>query len=736
MQKLWYTSPARLWREALPIGNGYTAAMLFGGKRTEKIAFNDATLWSGYPKDYNDPTSLAYLQEVRELIFAGKQKAAEELAQKKLCGFYSESFLPLGDLKLTFCRLATGNYRRELDLQNAVYTVQTAGVRREAFASTPDRVVVYRITADRPFNVTLSAKSKLHSAVSVDEGLNLTGNAPDYVAPNYLRTQRHPVHYEEGKGMAFALRCEADTDGHMHFGSKKIRITGAKQVTLYCTTATGFNGYREMPDTSRRNVLQKCRKALAALTREYEPMKQRHIADYQTLWNRQSISFSEESPLPTDQLLANAKGGSASAALCELLYNYGKYMIIAGSRPGGEPLNLQGQWNSSVRPPWSSNYTVNINTQMNYWGAGRAHLTECIEPLVRMVYETMCNGRETARINYGCGGFACNHNVDLWRKTPPVQGTCNYMLAPLCGVWLANEVFRHYQNGGLADYADKIEEIAEEAARFASEYLILHDGYYVICPSTSPENEFRGGDGVSGLDYASAFDMGLVRQSFKNYLSLERDDALSKDIREKLPKLYPFGKGSTGILEWHADFETPEKGHRHFSPLYAFYPGNLIGYHSDPEKTGWISDLFHFRLQNSGQHIGWSAAWAISLSARLHDAQTAKKVIDGMLANSVFKNLFCVHPPFLFQIDGNLGFVAGINETLVYEENGILDLLPAAPDIFKNGSVRGMFVNGASVSFAWTNGVVTAIESDREITVRRDRISPDAVLSDTVHLTE
>ena len=448
------------------------------------------------------------------------------------------------------------------------------------------------------------------------------------------------------------------------------------------------------------------------------------------------ISFNCDREITADSLLNSVKIGNDEKALTELMYNYGKYMIISGSRKGGQPLNLQGIWNNSVRPPWSSNYTVNINTQMNYWGASRSGLSDCIEPLIQMVWEVMQNGRKTAKINYGCRGFACNHNVDLWRKTPPVKGNANYMFSPLCGVWLTNEIYAHYKNGFLGEYKDKIKEIVTESAMFLNDFLVLHNGKYVICPSVSPENVFAFNGKSCKLDYASAYDMALTKQAFKNVLEIAENTDLINDINNKLPLLYQFKEGENGICEWHKNYETPENGHRHFSPLYAFYPAHIIGYYSDKEKREWVRKLYHFRTDNSKQYIGWSAAWAICLSARLREKDSVSKVIRSMLSHSVFKNLFCVHPPFYFQIDGNLGFVAGINEMLLTEENEIVELLPALPDNYaKSGKVQNMVVNGVKISFEWQNGLVTAVCSDKPITVLNKQIGKN-VVSNNISFTE
>lgn len=725
MNKIWYKKSADKWREALPIGNGLMGVMVYGSHKKERLCFNDGTLWSGYPKNYNSTDSLTHLEQVRQLIFEGRNDEADALCEDKLKGFYSETFLPLGDVILEYSNTNKNIISRSLDLSTGIHTVESNGCKSEIFSSNPDKVTIYRINSYKPFSVKIKAKSKLRHCVSTDSNcLTLIGSAPDYVTPNYLRTELFPVKYNEKKGMAFCLQAQIHTDGVYNNKRNYIKITDATELTIYFSTATGFNGFDRIPCTDTNAVVQKCRNHLSNIQKNYDVLKKRHIDDFSKLYNQQQITFNTESKIPTDELIKAVKKGADEKALCALLYNYGKYMIISGSRKGGQPLNLQGIWNHSIRPPWSSNYTVNINTQMNYWSASRAGLSECIEPLIRMVYEALDTGRETAKINYGCHGFACNHNVDIWRKTPPVQGDANYMFEPLCGVWLANEIYTHYQNGFLSEYENQIKEIVTEAARFANDYLVLQNDYYVICPSASPENVFTNNGKRCKLDYASAFDMGLVKQAFKNAVAISDDENLKSEIAEKQPKLYPFKNGKNGICEWHKDYDTPEKGHRHFSPLYAFYPANLIGYYENPEQTNWIKELFKYRIDNSGQHIGWSAAWAICLSARLRDADTAKTIIKNLLCHAVFSNLFCVHPPFYFQIDGNLGFVAGINEMLITEENGMIELLPALPENFsQSGEVNNMVINGAKISFKWNNTVVTKIQSDKPLKVLDKNLS-------------
>lgn len=736
MHNIWYKKSAQNWREALPIGNGFTGVMVYGSSKKERLCFNDGELWSGYPKNYNSADSFDNLEKVRKLIFEGRNSEADALCEDKLKGFYSETFLPLGDVLFDFSKTDRNIIARSLDLSTGIHTVKSNGFRSEIFSSNPDRVTVYRIKADKRFSVKMKAKSKLHHSVKTDGGcLMLYGNAPDYAAPNYLRTELFPIKYNEKKGMAFCLCAQIFTDGMLISRKHSLKIAGASEVTVYFATATGFNGSDKMPCTDTNAVIKKCRLHLNSVDKSYDVLKKRHMDDFSRLYNQQSISFHKDEDISTDELLNTVKKGADEKAFCELLYNYGKYMIISGSRKGGQPLNLQGIWNHAVRPPWSSNYTVNINTQMNYWGASRAGLSECIEPLLQMVYEALQNGRKTAEINYGCRGFACNHNVDIWRKTPPVQGDANYMFAPLCGVWLANEIFAHYKNGFLNNYTDKVEEIVTESAKFANDYLILHNGQYVVCPSASPENVFVNNGKRCKLDYASAFDMGLVKQAFKNAAEISDDVNLKNEIAEKLPKLYPFRQGENGICEWHKNYDTPEKGHRHFSPLYAFYPADIIGYYADGEKNEWIKQLFHYRTDHSNQYIGWSAAWAICIAARLREGEAVQKIIRCMLNHSVFKNLFCVHPPFYFQIDGNLGFVAGINEMLLTEECETVELLPALPENFaQSGAVKDMVVNGVKISFEWKNGAVVTIHADKSVKILAKHISDNALIDNTVEI--
>lgn len=736
MDKLWYAAPAKLWRNALPLGNGVTGLMVYGGKKRETLAFNDCRLWSGYPKDQNNPDSLVNLNKARKLVFDGKNKQADQLVESKMIGNYCESFLPLGELFIDFKNVKkqsyNQSYRRELDISRAIHSVNYGGIERETLVSYPDKIAVQHIVSKIPMSIVITAKSKMHSQVVIDKGLNLIGNAPDYVAPNYLRTELRPIKYKDGKGMSFCMRAEVSTNGDVEYGKNKIIIKNATEITIYFATATGYVSSFDMPIIDRQYAIDRCKQTLRKLNKNYKNIRSRHIEDYSALYNRQKLSLQSDTDIDTDELMRLAKGGDVKSGLVELFYNYGKYLTISGSRQGGEALNLQGQWNNSMRPPWSSNYTANINAEMNYWGASTSNLADCIEPYINLVYEIMQKGKSTANINYGCSGFACNHNVDIWRKTAPVRGTSSYMYAPLCGVWLANELYEHFRYGKLNRYEDKIKEIMTEATKFVCDYLVMFEGQYVTAPSASPEASFKGDGGNSCLDYASAFEMGIAKQALVNLLEFCCDDKLRSNAEDKLSKLYPFSCGKTGINEWHTDYNITEKGHRHFSPLYAFYPAKVIKYYGNETEREWVKQLFHYRIDHCTWFIGWSGAWSICLAARLHEEDTAIRIIDNMLSKSVFDNLFNIHPPFLFQIDGNFGYVAGINEMLIYQENGVVELLPALPKKWSKGEVKGLVTYSGEISFEWSGSKLVSVTADKATKICSKYIDSNTKLSNNI----
>ncbi len=730
MKILRYKTPAKKWIDALPLGNGITGAMVYGGIKRERIAFNDSNLWSGRPKKHDSPASLENLSKVRELIFNGENHLADRLTEEKLCGDYSEGYLPLGELNITFKGAKRGFYERSLDIGKALFSVKNGQSNREAFCSYPSRVFVYKVSSHTPFDALVTTSSKIPAhKVSYGEDIVLVGQAPDHVVPSYKGPMPDAVKYNDLLGMAFALVTRVKTDGATSSSQKGYEIKGAKEMVIYATTATGFTAYNEVPINDYDYPIQKCIDHLDSLSYDYDKIKAEHVADYTRLFHRHELKIASDKGQFTDALYRKAKLGKITPELVSLFYNYGKYLTIAGSRKGGQALNLQGIWNDDIRPPWSSNYTTNINAEMNYWPTSQVGLTECLAPYFQMVYELSLRGKSTAKTNYGSRGFCVNHNTDIWRKTAPVKGNPQYMFAPLCGAWLVNEICEHYSYGELEEYRDELQEILKANTEFILDYLVLHDGKYLTCPSASPENTFLKGGKRCYLDYASAFDMGIVKQSLANYLALVPNGEYSAQVKEVMDNLYPFQEDLDGIVEWSKYYPTPEVGHRHFSPLYAFHPARQIGYYSHPEEREWVRRLMHTRIYNVKQYFGWSGAWALALSARLREKDTTALVISRVLGKAIFKNLFDMHPPRLFQIDGNFGFVHGLNEALIQIEGDTLELLPALPDYIANGEVKGArLVGGYSVDFSWEGGKVTYVKCNRPLKIRKTNLSANPTL--------
>ncbi len=727
MNKLWYTKPSGKY--GIPLGNGISAVMVYSKRKGERLAFNNCTLWSGYPEQQLNSQDYQVLQKVRELIFAGKNKEADILSEKELSHSYSAAYLPLGEATLEFFPLSTSRIVRSLDIAQSIYKAEDSTTQREAFASYPDNVIVYRIQSTRPINIKIKLSGKLKSKYSYDGSLNLTGNAPDYCAPNYKK-EKEPIQYDKGKGMGYCLRIETDTNGQTALLNNGIIVKEATTLTLYAATATGFLGYQTLPNSNPNFAKEQCKAILASIKKDYPTLKDRHITDYKKLYNAQSLTLNDSFAGTTDKLVKECQKGNFRPAFAELAYNFAKYLIVSGSRVGGQALNLQGIWNEAARPPWSSNYTVNINTQMNYWPTTAMGLAECALPFLDMVYELACSGKASAKVLYNCGGFACNHNTDLWRKTTPAIGAPMYMFAPLCGVWLANEAYFHYKNASFPpEYQAKIKAAVETAAEFCNDFLVEYNGQYVICPSVSPENRFRKDKQSCSLDYATAYDMGLVRQVFANYLELLPKGVLAKDIKDKLSKLYPFRFCENGLLEWSKEYQEAEAGHRHFSPLYAFFPANIINYYNDPLAIQ-VQKLFDNRIAHTKSHIGWSGSWAACIAAKLRRAEQVKELLAQTAASCFFPNLLGVHQPRIFQIDGNFGFAAAVNQAIATCEEGIFELLPACP--WKSGQVKDLRIAGARLSFTWQGGKVTKAVANKKIKMRSKNLAQNCILSEGI----
>lgn len=726
MNGLHYSRPARMWHEALPLGNGKIAVMVYGGKRKEKLCFNDATFWSGYPRNHDRKEAFENLQKARDLIFQGKNSLASQFVKDNLYGNYSQAYMPLADLNIKFKGAGRlKKYERCLDLDEALLSVQSGHLKRSCFVSYPDNVAVYRVESTRRFGLVIGGNSKVKHDTAVRDGkLIVYGNAPDVALPNYLRSEIFPIRYNEKKAMAFCLAVCLDTDGKVSSDGQRLQVDGASYANIYAVTGTGFLSYDKMPVNDCETVISETLESFKNY--DYAKVRASHAEDYKALYGRHRLNIYGNGDEEVPKMLAKAKKGKAEANLINLLYNYGKYLTIAGSRDS-QPLNLQGQWNHSLRPPWSSNLTTNINYEMNYWHTSATGLQECLKPFYETTKEIVERGKHTARVNFNAKGFACNHNVDIWRNTSPVRGDAEYMYAPLCGAWIVNETVAHKLNGGGGFDKDTLEAL-EQSVMFILDYLTEKDGRLVTCPSASPELTFNASDGKASVDYATAFEMSIVSRAFAYALESPLSEDIKRKVKEAQSRLYPYGVCRFGLAEWHKEFDFNEKGHRHFSPLYGVYPGKTVGYYNDKELCERNYELFKLRMENASSAIGWSAAWAICLAGRFHDKEIAEKVVKSMLAKSIMKNLFDFHPPVFFQIDGNFGFVAGINELLVYEENGIIELLPACIDRLKNGSLSGHVVNGIKLQFEWKDRQVIKFTAEKPVRLRDKNISQNAIL--------
>jgi len=738
--KLWYTSPAQFFINALPLGNGRLAAMVYGRPAEETINLNEESLWSGGPVNTNpNPSSANYIEPVRKALNENNYALADQLS-RKMQGLFSQSYAPVGDIVIK--QKYEGdvkNFYRDLDLEKAIsttrFTVGGTTFKREFLVSAPDQVVVLHLTSSTPagLNLTISTKTQLKGIIAMEGNeLVTSGHAPSHADPSYTSTSDMPVQWgDDCKGMRFQSRIKTlENDGKIQLLNNEIKITSATNVTLVVSIATSYNGFDKCPVSNGLDEVALAKGYLTKLNKlTFNELKNRHITDYSKYFSKVKFMLNgskAQTALPTDERLAQYKTNKSDNQLESLLYQYGRYLLISSSRPGGIAANLQGKWNVDLRPAWSCNYTTNINLEMNYWAAEKTGLGDMHQPMIQQVVNMSKTGTDIAKNMYGLPGWVAGHNSDIWAMTNPVGNVGNgdpqwanwIMGAP----WVSQHLWERFAyNGDKIYLKNTAYPVMKGAAEFCMAWMVDDGaGHLVTSPSTSPENRFYGEDGKGwAVTKGATMDLGLIRNLLENTIEAASLLKIDTDFRNKmsiaLAKMLPYQIGKAGNLqEWSMDYKETDSIHRHVSHLFCLHPGNDISANKTPELFNACKQTLNTRGDGG---TGWSRAWKIAFWARLLDGNHAYKLIQSDLelctdrgfseTGGTYPNLLNACPPY--QIDGNFGVVEGMSEMLMQSHLKEIHLLPALPDAWASGSISGLKARGGFdlENMVWSKGKLT-----------------------------